>query len=471
MKPFIRKTRLKAPVEQVFAWHARPGAIERLSPPWDPLAVVYQSGGIQEGAEVILKMRAGPFVKYHWHARHTACRENRFFVDEQTRGPFSFWKHTHRFEPADNHDCLLEDRIDYRLPLARLTHLLAGPLITRKLDRIFAYRHRVTAADLNLHRKYETLPRQTVLISGASGLIGSRLIPLLTTGGHQVIRLVRKPPAGPGEIFWDPAAGKIDTTTLAAQPIDAAIHLAGENVGTDRWTPAKKAAIIQSRIDGTSLLVNALKALPRPPRSFLSASAIGFYGHRGETLLTESAAPGNDFLSGVCAQWEKAAQEAAQHGLRTVSMRIGVVLTPEGGALQRLLPPFQTGLGGRIGAGRQYLSWIAIDDVLGGIYHLLMDESLSGAFNLVAPRPVSNREFTRTLAGVLSRPAICPVPARLIRGLFGEMGREILLASTRVQPEQLLATGYAFRYPELTQALQHLLGKPAKGGTLSCVPA
>lgn len=459
VNPFTRQTIIKADVPDVFAWHARPGAIERLSPPWDPLEVVHQSGGIQKGAEVILKMRAGP-LKYNWHARHTAYQENHFFADEQIRGPFAYWKHTHQFTPATDSQCLLEDRIEYRPPLTPLTHPFIKGMIHRKLSRIFAYRHRVTAADLSLHLKFKDCPRKTVLISGASGLIGARLVPLLTTGGHEVVKLVRRQPSAKDEIFWDPAENWIDKDSLNKRKVDAVIHLAGENVGTGRWTARKKEAIIQSRKKGTALLINTVAALKHPPRDFLSASAIGLYGHCRDTLLTETDGPGDGFLADVCRCWEDCAQDNnVCRDIRTVLMRIGVVLTPEGGALQKLLLPFSLGLGGRIGAGRQYLSWISIDDALSAIYHLLMEDKIAGPVNLVAPHPVTNADFTKALAAVLSRPAMLPLPARLIQLLFGQMGQEVLLSSTRVHPKRLLETGYGFRHPEITASLRHVLGK------------
>jgi uncharacterized protein len=457
---FRKQIILEAGVKDVFIWHARPGAIERLSPPWDPLQVVYQSGGIEEGAEVVLKMRAGP-LKYNWHARHTAYQENHLFADEQTRGPFACWKHTHRFTSAgDGNRCLLEDAIDYRPPLAAATLPLIKGVVNQKLDRIFAYRHLVTAADLALHLKYRDRSRKTVLISGASGLIGARLIPLLTTGGHNVIKLVRRQPVAPNEVFWDPAKNWIDKDSLNKRGIDAVIHLAGENVGTGRWTAAKKEEIVQSREKGTALLVNTMAELKHRPRSFLSASAIGLYGHCQDTALTEADGPGEGFLADVCRRWEASAQNNSCQDIRTVLMRIGVVLTPEGGALQRLILPFSLGLGGRIGSGQQYLSWISIDDALGAIYHLLMEDTISGPVNLVSPAPVTNAMFTQTLAEILSRPTMLPLPARLIQLLFGQMGREVLLTSTRVHPERLLETGYSFRHRKIKASLRHLLGKP-----------
>ena len=458
MTVFSRESILSADVDEAFAWHARPGAIERLSPPWEPLTVVSRTGGILPGARVVLRMKAGP-IPYLWHARHTRLEENRLFEDEQVRGPFAEWVHTHVFEPAGEKQCLLRDAVRFRLPLAGLSHPLAVPLINRKLGKIFAFRHRVTAADLALHQTFADQPRQTVLISGAGGVIGSRLVPFLTTGGHRVVKLVRRQPASGDELFWDPVTGKIDFAGIEAVRPDAIIHLAGENIGQGRWTPAKKKTIIDSRVKGTRLIATTMARMKRRPHTLLSASAIGFYGDRGEDMMTEADGPGNDFVSHVCRTWEDAAGSAVAAGIRVVRMRIGVVLTPEGGALGKLLPLFRLGLGGRIGSGRQYLSWIGMDDTVGAIYHLLMRPDVAGPVNLVAPSPITNADFTRILGRVLSRPAILPVPAVMVKAVFGEMGKEVVLGGTRVSPEKLLEINYSFQYTELNQYLQHILGK------------
>ncbi|MFZ5562881.1 MAG: TIGR01777 family oxidoreductase [Thermodesulfobacteriota bacterium] len=455
---FTRQSIIDTDARTLFAWHARPGAIERLSPPWDPLEVVFRTGGIEAGARVVLKMAAGPF-RYRWHARHTVYEENRKFVDEQVKGPMAFWRHTHAFEPAGENRCRLIDTIDYRLPFHSFTRFPGKALVEHKLSRIFAWRHRVTAFDVALHRRFAGKPPMTVLISGASGVLASALIPLLTTGGHRVIRLVRRKPAAQNEVFWNPAQNAIDTDALKNYSIDAVIHLAGEHVGTGRWTAAKKKTIIDSREKGTRLLAETAARLSPMPRVFLCASATGFYGERGDIVLKENDRPGNDFLAEVCKIWEASVGPAVDAGIRTVRMRIGVVLTPAGGALQRLLPPFQLGLGGRLGSGRQYLSWLSVDDAIGAIFHLLMNDTVSGPVNVVSPCPVTNAEFTRTLARVLSRPALLPVPAKAIDLAFGEMGTTVLLTSTRVAPEKLVGTGYRFGWPDLENALGHILGK------------
>jgi hypothetical protein len=271
-----------------------------------------------------------------------------------------------------------------------------------------------------------------------------------------VARLVRALPTAGGDIPWDPAAGRLDPARL--EGLDAVVHLAGENIA-GRWTAAKKARIRSSRVEGTRLLAEALAGLKRPPKTLLCASAIGYYGDRGAELLREESPAGTGFLAEVCREWEAAARPAAEKGLRVVHLRIGVVLSPAGGALARMLMPFKLGLGGRIGSGSQFMSWIASDDLSGVIRHALTTESLRGPVNAVAPQAVTNLEFTQTLGRVLRRPTPFPMPAFAARLAFGEMAEALLLASARVEPTRLVASGYRFRAPELEGALRHLLGK------------
>jgi uncharacterized protein (TIGR01777 family) len=301
-----------------------------------------------------------------------------------------------------------------------------------------------------------------VLVTGSTGLVGSALVPFLVNGGHHVTRLVRSRPSTlERAAVWDPEKGEIDAAALADQ--DAVIHLAGENIAGGRWNAERKARIRNSRVQGTRLLGEALARLTQPPKVFLSASAIGYYGSRGDEVMREDSYPGTDFLADVCRDWEAAAALAQDKGIRVVFMRIGVILSAQGGALAKMLTPFKMGVGGRVGNGRQYLSWIALDDVVAGIHHCWMTESLQGPVNLVAPNPVTNLEFTKTLGRVLGRPTIMPLPAFAARLMFGEMADALLLSSTRVAPGRLLATHYAFRFPQLAEALRHLLGKPAEG--------
>jgi len=293
-----------------------------------------------------------------------------------------------------------------------------------------------------------------VVVTGSSGLIGSALIPALTAGGHIVRRLVRRPPAE-GDARWDPVTGVLVPGAL--EGADAVVHLAGEGIAAGRWSATKKARIRDSRVGGTLLLARSMATLGRRPKVFVSASAVGFYGDRADELVDEGTGPGRGFLADVCKEWESATRPASDAGVNVVNVRLGVVLSRHGGALPTMLRPFRVGAGGPIGTGRQYMSWVAIDDVVGAIEHLLRAETVTGPVNLVAPEPVTNGEFTKTLGRVLRRPTVLPIPAFALRLLLGEVADEMLLASTRVRPSRLFASGYRFRHPRLEAALRHVL--------------
>ena len=288
-----------------------------------------------------------------------------------------------------------------------------------------------------------------ILVSGASGPIGTTLLPSLKGSGYQVVRLVRGTAAGSEQIPWDPAS---PIEPAAVSGFDAVIHLAGESIA-GRWTGAKKEEIRNSRVIGTRNLAEALAKADPKPQVFICSSAIGFYGDRGEEVLNEESAPGTGFLPDVCREWETATHPATKAGIRTVQIRTGIVLSPKGGALGKMLTPFKLGLGGRIGEGRQWMSWIDVEDMVGAIHHILKTDSLQGPVNMVAPRPVRNEEFTQTLASVLSRPAIFPMPAFAVKLAFWEMGETLLLGSQRVEPTQLAASNYPFRFSDLRVSL------------------
>jgi uncharacterized protein len=292
------------------------------------------------------------------------------------------------------------------------------------------------------------------LVTGVSGPIGAALLPSLESRASRIVRLVRGPAKNADQISWDPSA-PLDPDAVSR--FGAVIHLAGESV-VGRWTDAKKKAIRDSRLQGTRNLASALAQTKEKPRVFICASAVGFYGDRGDELLTEESAVGAGFLAELSREWEAASLVAAESGIRTVNIRIGLVLSPKGGALAKMLTPFQLGLGGRLGPGTQWWSWIHVDDIVGAIHHILDTESLSGPVNLVAPNPVQNIEFTKLLASVLGRPALFPVPAFALRLALGEMAQELMLSSQRVRPGKLEASGYSFRFPELRAALEDLVG-------------
>lgn len=295
---------------------------------------------------------------------------------------------------------------------------------------------------------------ERVLITGASGPIGAALLPYLRSTGARVLRLVRGVATVPDAVQWDPARALSPEVVSGCEVV---IHLAGESI-FGRWSAQRKQAILESRVLGTTALATAMAHAQLRPHLFLCASAIGFYGNRGDEILTEKSTSGDDFPSRVCREWEAASAMAMQAGIRTVNLRIGMVLSSEGGALAKMLTPFRLGLGGRLGSGRQWSSWIHVDDIVGAVQHLIDNESIAGPVNLVSPAPVTNAEFTRTLASALHRPALVPLPAFAVRMLFGEMGEQLLLSGQRVLPEKLQSTGYRFRFPELKLALQNLVG-------------
>jgi uncharacterized protein (TIGR01777 family) len=454
--PIIRFTSaMPAPAADVFAWHLRDGAFQRLAPPWDNVRMVSRTGDVRDG-EVRLEIRKGP-VRIPWVARHLDFVPGEQFVDEQASGPFARWRHTHRVHPIDASRSTLEDHIDFALPLAPLS-APALPQVRRMLGRMFAYRHAVTRADLERHAGSRPL---RIAVTGASGLVGSALVPFLTTGGHDVIRLVRRPPRETDEHEWTPERGLTDPDAIGS--LDAVIHLAGESVAAARWTPAVKRRIADSRVGPTRALVQSLSRLAAPPSTFIAASAIGYFGDRGDERLTEASAPGTGFLPDLCQQWEAASQDEAPSGMRVIQARLGIVIDARGGALKTMLPPFRAGVGGRLCSGRQYFSWIALEDVLGALLFLLRTPALAGPVHLTAPDPPTNAAFTKVLGRVLGRPTLFPVPAFALAALFGEMARAELLASKRVVPAALQQAGFRFLLPDLEHALRHTLGRTRPG--------
>ncbi len=441
---FARHVELAVPVETAFAWHERPGALSRLLPPWQSVQVASSEGGIRSGDWVELRMKIGALQR-RWRAEHRDYEPPRLFRDVQVVGPFAYWSHLHLFERQGPDACRLEDRIDYRLPGGFLGKACAGRYVRRELERVFRYRHDTTAADLAAHARYAERPPQTIAVSGSSGLVGSALGAFLTTGGHALRQLVRD------------ASNRIDPAP--ADGCDAVIHLAGENIASGRWDQAKKERIRTSRVEVTRELCRGLAQLNRPPRVLVSASAIGYYGDRGDETLGETSEAGTGFLADVCRDWEAALEPARQAGIRVVPVRFGIILSPAGGPLAKMLVPFRFGLGGRLGSGQQYVSWISLDDAVGAIHHAIMDDNLDQPVNVVAPEPVTNAQLTAALGRVLRRPAFAPVPRPAARLAFGQMADELFFSSARVMPERLVAGHYAFRHESIEAALRHLLGR------------
>ena len=441
----------------VFGWHERVGAFERLTPPWANVEIISREGGIGEGGKVVLKIHRGP-CNFRWLLRHCDYVKNRQFCDEQLSGPLGSWKHTHKFEPLGEEGTTLLDEIAIQLPLGRATIDLMAGFIKRELGRLFQFRYRRLFTDLARHAHYEAFPRLTVAITGSSGLVGRNLADFLTTGGHRVIRLVRdRRELGEGKAFWNPGEGEIDLEGLASA--DAVVNLAGASIADRRWTSARKRLIHDSRIQGTSMLAQAMGSLRDGPKVLISASAVGYYGDCLAECVDESSGQGSGFLAGVCGDWEEASRPAERAGLRVANIRTGVVLSAAGGVLQRMFLPFITGVGGRLGSGKQFLSWVDTDDLVAAIHHILMSDDLDGPINVTAPHPVTNVTFTSDLGSVLERPTVIPIPRLAITTIFGEMGRELLLGGQRVFPEKLTASGFQFFYERLEESLRFQLGR------------
>ena len=458
MSIFEKSSELPVSAEEAFAWHCRPGAFQRLAPPWESIELV-SSDGVKEGSRAVIRMKVGPFSK-KWIAEHHHIIDGRQFQDLQVSGPFAKWDHTHLMEPLSADRCVLTDRIEYRAPLGIFGQIFGGRLIRKKLERTFQYRHDLTINNLKFHSANSEEPAMKIAIGGSTGLVGSSLVSFLTTGGHDVSRLYRSGPSlndGTSNIVWDPAKGTIDAAAL--EGMDAVVHLGGHNIAHGRWTDRMKGLIHDSRVNSTTLLAKTLAGLANPPKVFVCASAIGFYGDRGQEVMTEDSEPGPTFLSETCREWEEATAAARDAGIRVVNLRIGVVLSPQGGALNKMLLPFRMGGGGVVGDGKQWMSWVCLDDLPRIILHAIQTESLSGPVNATSPGTVNNREFTKTLGRVLNRPTIIPMPAFVVKLALGEMGSELLLASTKTVSNKLQESGYEFTFPELEPAFRHLLGR------------
>jgi len=455
---FRYKSRFEVSAKVLFDWHKRDGAIHRMIPPWQKARVITH-GGIQNGQKTVIKMGIpGTPFRRKWVAEHVDYKEGHLFADIQRKGPFAYWKHLHKITEDGENACFLEDEIQFKLPLSDLTHRFMLKGVLRTLARAFAYRHRVLAHDLAVFSRYPLAPKR-ILVSGSNGLIGEALVAFLSGAGHEVLRLVRSPSQKNTEVYINPETHFINEFQI--EGIDAVIHLAGENVAK-RWTQKRKERILKSRTEMTHMLTQTVSKLKKKPEVFIAASAIGLYGEAHDRPATEQTKAGTGFLAEVVREWEAASEPLKKVGIRLVYTRFGVVLSMKGGALKKLLLPFKLGIGGPVGAGSQYMSWIALDDALAAIYHTLYQNTLTGPINVVSPNPETNADFSKTLGKVLRRPAIFKVPAGIIRLLFGEMGEETILQSQKVLPQRLKYQSFSFQFPQLKEALEHLLGQKAR---------
>lgn len=435
-----------APIDEVYDWHTRPGAITRLAPPWQPIRVDQEAESLRDGTAVL---RLPGDIR--WWAKHLSDEHAppTRFVDKLSHGPVHkvlSWHHTHDFAETTDGRTQLTDTVASQIPAFALRPM-------------FTYRHTQLANDLAVHARVRRLRRtpMTVAVTGSRGLVGEAVSSLLSTGGHRVIRLVRRPARDDDERYWDPY--RPDARILAGT--DAVIHLAGEPIA-GRFTRAHKNAIADSRVGPTRLLAECAASTPGV-ETFVSASAIGIYGpDRGDERLTEDSERGDGYLADVVAAWEGATRPAADAGVRTVHVRTGLAQSPNGGTLRIQYPLFAAGLGGRLGDGQQWNSWIGVDDLADIYLWALVDPELRDAVNAVTPNPVRNQTYARTLGHVLRRPALIPVPSIAPSLLLGREGtEELALASQRVDPSRLRRAGHHYRHPDLEGALRHQLGKSA----------
>lgn len=441
--------------EELYNWHSRPGALERLLPPWENISVLARHGGIEPGGMVELKMHAGPFP-YRFRARHIDNIPGKMFRDIQEKGPFSCWSHTHNFI-TKGEGSLLHDQIEYSLPGHRFLPGFIKNHVHKSLETLFGHRQKQLSEDIALHQCSSDISLR-ILVTGASGVIGRDLLPLLTTGGHQVFTLVRRDPnPDKNEIYWDPVKGILNESDLPE--FDGVIHLAGEYIGLSRWKEEKKRRVIDSRIKGTRLLAKTLAARKELPKVFLCASAVGYYGDGKDKVIDETNSSGDDFISEVCRVWEKGTKPARDAGIRTVFMRLGIGLTPQGGALKHILNTSPFGFIRRFGQGKQFISWISRDDMVSSMLHALTCPTLEGPVNITAPQPVTNEEFMHTLARITGRPLLFPLPGWFLKMIYGQMASEILLSGCRASSQKLQDSGFKFRHSTLEIALRNLLGK------------
>ena len=457
---FIKSTKIPATNKDAFEYHAREGALERLVPPWSILKVTSHEGGIRDGAISTFKVSLG-LIGFKWTAAHFGYLQDRQFQDKMVKGPFQSWIHTHSFISDEIGYSIIEDKIAYSPPFGKLGRILLNNIVQNNLNQLFHYRHRILCNDINLWKIARKSKGQKILITGSHGLIGSSLIPLLTAAGeHKIRRLVRpssnRNNTNSHSIVWDPSDAKVNVKEL--EGFDVVVHLAGENI-FGRWTDSKKQRILESRIKSTRLLCDSLIKLANPPSTLICASATGFYGNQGNEVLTEESKPGFGFLSDVCRRWEESTETARDAGIRVVNTRFGVVLTPKGGMLQKLLALSRFGIGLKLGDENQYISWVSMEDVIGSIFYSIINSSIRGPINVVSPNPVTNLEFSKTLARIVQSKIMLPISQKLARMMLGELADALISSSALVVPNKLYSAGYRFVNPDLEDAFRLLLGR------------
>ncbi|MFQ3322174.1 MAG: hypothetical protein ACI9O1_001280 [Candidatus Thalassarchaeaceae archaeon] len=462
---YKHETVVNADIDTTFAWFEHEGSFRRLMPPWEVAQEVRADDSLEVGSQRVFKFPApgAPFINLTWVAEHTGYDKPNYFADTMVKGPFWKWDHDHYLKEENGVTTVVDD-VTYSVPFGPLGMLvdkvLGGSLVTGRISSMFKAREFRLKRDLDNHAKFLDMPRKKILVVGSSGLIGTQLVAFLDTGNHEVWRLVRRvADSNKNEISWNPDKGVINAKEL--EGFDVVIHLGGVGIGDKRWSKKRKAAIRESRVNSTELLSKTLASLEDKPDLFMMASAIGYYGNRGDEELDESSTSGEDgyFLTDVCKAWENSANPAKDAGIRTVHMRTGIVISAVGGALGKMLLPAKMGGGGPIGSGKQWMSWISMDDQIYSMYHLMMSEGVSGEYNLTAPNPVRQKQFAKDLGRVLRRPAFAPLPGFMMKIMFGEMGARLTLDSLRVLPKNLQESGYEFIHTDLQSALSDSLGK------------
>lgn len=455
---FIFRSLINRPLEKVMDWHLRPRMEKRAIAPWEPIQVTLSEGKPNQiGAKLQVEAKLLGCITKKATLEYCQFDPKLGFEARQIEGPFDEWIYKMNLREQGKHACEIVDQFNFKHRFSKLLTYFLNKQMEKRLTRILKYKHEVLQNDLDLLEKYTYEKPLKILISGSRGFVGTAVFDFLEFAGHEVWSLCRKPTSSSErEVVWNPETMETDLEKL--EGFDAVIHLAGDNLAKGWWSKKKKDAILTSRYKGTENLAKVLSRLKSPPKSFICASAVGYYGDRGDEVLTEESAPGKGlFLTKVCQYWERAARELEDAGVRVVSTRFGMVLSSKGGALKKMLLPFQLGIGGKMGHGHQYVSWIALDDLVGALYHVLMTPSLQGGVNFTSPNPIMNAHFAKKLAQALNRWPGPPIPALVIRLLLGQKGEELMLASARVEPKKLLDSGYSFQFPHIKQAFQHLL--------------
>ena len=461
MPIFAHTAKFSADKKQIWDWYNSDGAFRRIMPEWEGIKPI-NAGRLVDGEETIFKVKLGPF-RQKWIARHHSVVSGESFADRMIKGPFGAWNHTHTFETDSNGTTSVIDNVEYKLPLHFFTGWSAGFTVLPRMKQMFEFRSVRVANDLKQIQLTKELPRQKILVSGSTGMIGLQLCAFLEAAGHDVHRLLRPSTKLPTDVdsskivVWDDITGKITQGDLNG--FDTVIHLAGAGIGDKRWSKKRLKLIRDSRIIPTQNLAKLLAELDHPPTKMLCSSAIGYYGNRGTEVLDESSSSGNDMLAELCRDWENSSNAAKDAGINVVHLRTGIVMSPLGGALAKLLLPAKMGAGGPVGGGKQMQSWISLDDEIYAIHHLMMRADSEGAYNLTAPTPVAQKQFAKTLGRVLRRPAFAPLPGFVIKLLFGKMGQKLVLEGQDVRPNRLLESGFEFTYPELESCLRSCLGK------------